>query len=77
MMVTLPVRVPLTVGVKVTPSVHDPPALRPPPQLSDTAKSPLAVILVTPKSMVPVLLRVICCVVLVMPRSNNSKTSEV
>jgi hypothetical protein len=44
-MVMVPVLLPMVVGVKVTFNVHEPLASKLAPQLSETAKSPLAVML--------------------------------
>jgi hypothetical protein len=66
-MVNVPVRVPLAVGVKVTLNVHVDPAATPFPQLSPSAKSPLAEMLVICKGAVPLLERVTVCGALTLP----------
>ena len=56
--VIVPVRVPLAVGEKTTLSVQKTPAPMPAPQLCETAKSPVALMLLMFMVAVPVLLKV-------------------
>ena len=63
----LPVRVPDAVGVNVTLMAQFPPAARELPQLSVSAKSPLAMMLVMIRDAVPVLDSVTVCPALVVP----------
>ena len=67
LIVNVPVRVPLAVGVKVTLSVQVDPAATPFPQLSVSAKSPLAEMLVMCNGAVPLLERFTVCGALVVP----------
>jgi hypothetical protein len=66
-MLRVPVRVPEAVGLKVTLMLQLAPAATELPQLSVSAKSPLAEILVIVKLTVPVLVSVTVCAALVVP----------
>ena len=66
-MLTAPVRVPVAVGVNVTLMVQEAPAATELPQVSVSAKSPLAEMLVTLNVPLPVLLSVTDWAELVVP----------
>src|SRR5437870_12780187 len=63
----LPVRVPDAVGENVTLMAQFPPTAKELPQLSVSAKSPLAAIVVMARVAVPVFVRVNVCAALVVP----------
>src|SRR5436305_1826137 len=73
----LPVRVPDAVGVNVTLMLQFPPDASEPPQLSVSAKSPLATMLLMVRVAVPVFDSVTVCAALVVPTLWLAKVSEV
>ena len=76
-MLKVPVRIPEAVGVNVTLMVQLAPAATELPQVSVSAKSPLAEILVIVKVAEPVLLSVTVCAALVVPTVWLAKVIEV
>ena len=72
-MVTVPIRVPADVGRNDTLIVHEPPAINPEPQKLVTLKSPLAAILARLRAVVLLLVRIIDCALLTVPRFCTAK----
>lgn len=72
-MVTVPTRLPATLGLKVTLRSQKPDAPKPAPQLFVTAKSPVVLMLVRLKTAPPVLVSLMVCTALVLPSAVAGK----